>query len=219
MNNVTLATKFLCISTFGIGLAWLPAQAPSAAQTCNTFGCSQPGAGACNPFGCPNPGASPCTPFGCPAAPPPQPSLVYPQQPYPGQQFPQQPYPGQQFPQQLYPGQQFPQQLYPGQQFPQQLYPGQPFNPGVPNNSADSLAGCLDRLTAPVVVNGKPKVREDGQTEYWYSGWGEDKEKVAGSECWGAPGFFSTDRVCWSNTITLQMKQSKALELCRPQGR
>ena len=76
------ATKFLCISTFGIGLAWLPAQAPSVAQTCNPFGCSQPGAGACNPFGCPkpgagacnpfgcpNPGASPCTPFGCPASP------------------------------------------------------------------------------------------------------------------------------------------------------
>jgi len=77
------ATKLLCISSFGIGLAWLPVQAPSTAQTCNTFGCSQPGAGACNPFGCPkpgasecnpfgcpNPGAAPCTPFGCPASPP-----------------------------------------------------------------------------------------------------------------------------------------------------
>jgi hypothetical protein len=33
------ATNFLCISTFGIGLAWLPAQAPSVAKTCNPFGC------------------------------------------------------------------------------------------------------------------------------------------------------------------------------------
>lgn len=76
------ATKFLCITSFGIGLAWLPAQAPSTAQSCNVFGCSQPGAaacnpfgcpsqgaGECNPFGCPNPGASACTPFGCPASP------------------------------------------------------------------------------------------------------------------------------------------------------
>ena len=178
--------KFLCISSCGIGLALLPAQPPSTAQTCNTFGCSQPGAGACNPFGCPNPGASPCTPFGCPASPPSQqPYPVYPQQPYQGQQYPQQPYPI------------YPQQPYQGQQYPQPSYQG------APGSAADSLAGCLDRLTAPVVVNGRPKVREDGKTEYWYSGWGEDKEKVAGSECWGAPGFFSTDRVCWSNTIAL----------------
>lgn len=62
-------TKFLCAASFGVGLAWLPAQLPSTAQTCNPFGCSQPGAAACNPFGCPNPGASECTPFGCPASP------------------------------------------------------------------------------------------------------------------------------------------------------
>ena len=59
---------------------------PSAAQSCNAFGCSQPGAGECNPFGCPNPGAALCTPFGCPAsptpaAPPARPSVIYQPQP------------------------------------------------------------------------------------------------------------------------------------------
>jgi hypothetical protein len=62
------------VLTIGILSASLPLFVQiehSVAQTCNAFGCSQPGAGACNPFGCPNPGADPCTPFGCPASPTP----------------------------------------------------------------------------------------------------------------------------------------------------
>ncbi len=59
--------KFLAIGTLSIGGAWLlPYQSASIAQTCNTFGCSAPGAAPCNPFGCPAPGAGQCNPFGCP---------------------------------------------------------------------------------------------------------------------------------------------------------
>jgi hypothetical protein len=60
------AIKLLCISSFGIGLVWLPGQAPSIAQTCNVYGCSKPGAGECNVYGCPEPGAQACNVYGCP---------------------------------------------------------------------------------------------------------------------------------------------------------
>ncbi len=86
-----LSVTFSKALTIGVLSAILPLLGhtqPSVAQTCNPFGCSQPGAGACNPFGCPNPGADPCTPFGCPASPTPaggtaaQPLVIYqPQQP------------------------------------------------------------------------------------------------------------------------------------------
>lgn len=66
-------SKLLAVSALGIGFLGAPPPEPVAAQVCNVFGCSQPGAGACNPFGCPNPGAGECTPFGCPS-PPPSPS-------------------------------------------------------------------------------------------------------------------------------------------------
>ena len=61
--------RFVCIGTLtSVGV--LVHQDISSAQTCNSFGCSPPGAAACNPFGCPTgPGAGECTPFGCPAAP------------------------------------------------------------------------------------------------------------------------------------------------------
>lgn len=90
--------KVLMIAILGAALPLLAEIQPSAAQTCNVFGCSQPGASACNPFGCPNPGAAPCSPFGCPtspapvSAPPVQPSVIYQPQPsviYPPQQQPQ----------------------------------------------------------------------------------------------------------------------------------
>ncbi|NJK65896.1 MAG: hypothetical protein HC849_00165 [Oscillatoriales cyanobacterium RU_3_3] len=81
-------SKALTIGVLSVALPLLGHAQPSVAQTCNVFGCSQPGADACNPFGCPNPGAAPCTPFGCPASPTPaatpaaQPSVIYqPQQP------------------------------------------------------------------------------------------------------------------------------------------
>src|SRR4028118_94284 len=82
-------SKALTIGVLSLALPLLGHAQPSVAQTCNAFGCSQPGAGACNPFGCPNPGATPCTPFGCPASPTPaaapaaQPPVLYqpPQQP------------------------------------------------------------------------------------------------------------------------------------------
>jgi hypothetical protein len=81
-------SKALTIGVLSTILPLLGRAQPSVAQTCNVFGCSQPGAGACNPFGCPNPGANPCTPFGCPASPTPaatpavQPPVIYqPQQP------------------------------------------------------------------------------------------------------------------------------------------
>jgi len=95
--SVTLS-KVLTIGILGATLSLLGQIQPSIAQTCNAFGCSQPGAGACNPFGCPNPGAAPCTPFGCPASPtpasaspapppviyqPPQPPVIYQPQPQP----------------------------------------------------------------------------------------------------------------------------------------
>lgn len=81
-------SKVLTIGVLSASLPLFVQIEHSVAQTCNAFGCSQPGAGACNPFGCPNPGAGPCTPFGCPAsptpssAPPAQPPVIYqPQQP------------------------------------------------------------------------------------------------------------------------------------------
>lgn len=52
-----------------LSLSFLPIQKLALAQSCNVFGCSQPGAGQCNVFGCPNPGAAACTTFGCPSAP------------------------------------------------------------------------------------------------------------------------------------------------------
>jgi hypothetical protein len=76
-------SKALTIGVLSVALPLLGHTQPSVAQTCNVFGCSQPGAGACNPFGCPNPGANPCTPFGCPASPTPaaapaaQPPVIY----------------------------------------------------------------------------------------------------------------------------------------------
>jgi hypothetical protein len=82
-------SKALTIGVLSVALPLLGHAQPSVAQTCNVFGCSQPGAGACNPFGCPNPGANPCTPFGCPASPTPtaapavQPPVIYQPQPPP----------------------------------------------------------------------------------------------------------------------------------------
>jgi hypothetical protein len=52
-----------------LGLSFLAIQKSALAQSCNVFGCSQPGAGECNVFGCPNPGAGSCEVFGCPSAP------------------------------------------------------------------------------------------------------------------------------------------------------
>ncbi|MEG4808280.1 hypothetical protein QUA82_13415 [Microcoleus sp. F8-D3] len=91
-KNGFLSGTISKVLTIGILSASLPLFVqiePSVAQTCNVFGCSQPGASACNPFGCPNPGAAPCTPFGCPASPTPaaspaaQPPVIYQQQPQP----------------------------------------------------------------------------------------------------------------------------------------
>lgn len=50
-------------------LSSLAIQKSAFAQSCNVFGCSQPGAGECNVFGCPSPGAGSCEVFGCPSAP------------------------------------------------------------------------------------------------------------------------------------------------------
>lgn len=83
-------SKVLTIGILSASLPLFVQIEPSVAQTCNAFGCSQPGAGACNPFGCPNPGAAPCTPFGCPASPTPaaappaqQAPVIYQPQPQP----------------------------------------------------------------------------------------------------------------------------------------
>ena len=65
--------QVLGLSLLNAGALILLKPEAAIAQTCNVFGCSQPGAGECNPFGCPNPGASECTPFGCPASPTPAP--------------------------------------------------------------------------------------------------------------------------------------------------
>lgn len=69
MKNLFKTAMMLAVGTLSTGLLISTDTKPSAAQSCNPFGCSQPGAGSCNPFGCPNPGASPCTPFGCPPSP------------------------------------------------------------------------------------------------------------------------------------------------------
>lgn len=68
-QRLSKLTSICAISVCSAGIAFIPALQPSLAQTCNVFGCSQPGAGECNPFGCPNPGAGACTPFGCPPSP------------------------------------------------------------------------------------------------------------------------------------------------------
>ncbi|MBD2034285.1 hypothetical protein H6F76_04420 [Leptolyngbya sp. FACHB-321] len=64
------AVKLLVLSALSSGIAWFPHQSAALGQTCNPFGCPNPGAGECNSFGCPNPGARACTPFSCPASPP-----------------------------------------------------------------------------------------------------------------------------------------------------
>ena len=51
-GNFLLGTRKLIIAGVGIGLA-LSYQSASTAQTCNPFGCPNPGAAECNPFGCP----------------------------------------------------------------------------------------------------------------------------------------------------------------------
>lgn len=85
--SLTKLSQVLATSILTMGLPIFAGVNSSLAQTCNPFGCSQPGAAECNPFGCPNPGAAPCTPFGCPASPTPPPArnpqpqapAVYPQ--------------------------------------------------------------------------------------------------------------------------------------------
>lgn len=79
LSGVGLASQILAIGALSAGFSLLASAQPAAAQNCNPFGCSQPGAGPCNPFGCPSPGAAPCTPFGCPAAPSPPPVQQQPQ--------------------------------------------------------------------------------------------------------------------------------------------
>jgi hypothetical protein len=69
MKNLSKMAMVLAAGVLSTSLAFVTDIKSSTAQTCNPFGCSQPGAGACNPFGCPNPGANPCTPFGCPPSP------------------------------------------------------------------------------------------------------------------------------------------------------
>jgi len=69
MKTLSKMAMILTVGILGTSLSFGTDIQPSAAQSCNPFGCSQPGAGSCNPFGCPNPGASPCTPFGCPPSP------------------------------------------------------------------------------------------------------------------------------------------------------
>lgn len=69
-TTLSKAALLFAVGILGTGLSLTLDGRASQAQTCNPFGCSQPGGGACNPFGCPNPGAGPCTPFGCPPSPP-----------------------------------------------------------------------------------------------------------------------------------------------------
>lgn len=69
IQSIAKYTQIFGISFLSVGLINIVNSQPATAQSCNVFGCSQPGAGECNPFGCPNPGAGPCTPFGCPASP------------------------------------------------------------------------------------------------------------------------------------------------------
>lgn len=86
--SLTKLSQVLATSILTMGLPIFAGANSALAQTCNPFGCSQPGAAECNPFGCPNPGAPPCNPFGCPASPSPPPAknpqsqgpVVYPQQ-------------------------------------------------------------------------------------------------------------------------------------------
>jgi hypothetical protein len=69
IKSLAKYAQILGISLFGVGFIHIINPDYVAAQSCNVFGCSQPGAGECNPFGCPNPGAGACTPFGCPPSP------------------------------------------------------------------------------------------------------------------------------------------------------
>lgn len=74
IQSVVKCAQMLGASLLSVGFINIADVNIASAQSCNPFGCSQPGAGACNPFGCPNPGAGPCTPFGCPASPQPAPN-------------------------------------------------------------------------------------------------------------------------------------------------
>jgi hypothetical protein len=67
---IVRSIQTLGISLLGIGFINIIAPNTATAQSCNVYGCSQPGAGQCNVYGCPNPGADQCTVYGCPAAPP-----------------------------------------------------------------------------------------------------------------------------------------------------
>ena len=65
MKNLSKMVMMLTGGVLSISLSVVTDIKPSVAQTCNVYGCSQPGAGDCNVYGCPKPGAGACNVYGC----------------------------------------------------------------------------------------------------------------------------------------------------------